>query len=49
MEPIFVRPEALTAENGRYRNLLLEFRGWPYGIDASQEIMNVVEAHQADV
>lgn len=45
----FVRPEALSVENGKYRELLMDLRysGFPYapeGIDGSQEIMNVVEA-----
>ncbi len=38
----FERPEALEVENGEYKDLLESFRG-SYGIDASVEIMNVVE------
>lgn len=43
----FEKPEALEAEGGRFRDILMELRnsGFPYslnGIDASVEVMNVV-------
>lgn len=45
----FERPEALTIEKGKYKDLLMHLRYScnptyaPDGIDASVEIMNVVE------
>lgn len=45
---IFERPEALLVEDGKYKDLLLNLRNGKYiwatdGIDASVEIMNVIE------